>query len=219
MCRMSRYLFLRLATQPISSRDWDLLRLGLGKVWVPISAKVFPATWLGQGWWWLTLGEDGGLLALFVLLCMRFECDRTWVTLAILLLRLCIKDFALGPICLLLWLFVLKNDWWEGDLRPNVSPAALEFETIWLLDADLGMAPQLLPGGGGNNLDLQNPSEMMIRERSHNSVRIRQILKIDLCGSSSPITRTFRASEAVALWWFGGQFGHFFHVFWRNSIS
>ena len=162
---MSRYLFLRLATQPISSRDWDRLRLGLGKVWVPISAKVFPATWLGQGWWWLTLGEDGGLLALFVLLCMRFECDRTWVTLAILLLRLCIKDFALGPTCLLLWLFVLKNDWWEGDLRPNVSPAALEFETIWLLDADLGMAPQLLPGGGGNNLDLKNPSEMMIRER------------------------------------------------------
>ena len=166
ICSVSRYLFLRLATQPISSRDWDLLRLGLGKVWVPISAKVFPATWLGQGWWWLTLGEDGGLavLALFVLLYKIFECDRTWLTLAILLLRLCIKDFALGPICLLLWLFVLKNDWWEGDLRPNVSPAALEFETIWLLDADLGMAPQLLAGGGGNNLDLKNPSEMMIRE-------------------------------------------------------
>ena len=34
--------------------------LFFGKVCVPISAKVLPPTWFGQGWCWLTLGRGSG---------------------------------------------------------------------------------------------------------------------------------------------------------------
>ena len=61
-----------------------------------------------------------------------------------LLLRPKVACDFLGPWWLFVWLFVLKNDWCEGDFRPKIS---LVLDTIWL-DTDRGN--ELLQVGGSN---------------------------------------------------------------------